>query len=134
MPVDLDAVRKFTAAAISENSSRKDLYRYANDLQWQAIQLAGEVERLRNQDTVARALAGPLIADLRAENDRVRAQMSQPRALLVEAFQAACSENVELREALEQVIKHDRTLPHYDRLTETKAKLPRQIAQEALDG
>jgi hypothetical protein len=44
-------------------------------------------------------------AAVEAETERLRAEMSQPRALLVEALQAACSENVKLREALEKIKK-----------------------------
>jgi len=43
------------------------------------------------------------------EIERLRAEMSQPRALLVEAFQAACNENVELRAAGFDVIQRIET-------------------------
>ena len=77
MPVDLDAIRKRHRG---ESVGGRAYCLVCGEITepCDAIRLADEIERLREQ-------------------------MSQPRALLVESFQAACSENVELREALEKI-------------------------------
>jgi hypothetical protein len=103
MPVDLDAVRK-RHERYRHVDIRRDCKHCDEPYPCDVIQLADEVERQLSrisdyQDACSQKQE--IINGQGEEIERLRAQMSQPRALLVESFQAACSENVTLREALE---------------------------------
>lgn len=49
--------------------------------------LRTEIQKLKDQDTVARALAGPLIEDLRVENAQLRNEKQQLAEMLVSTGQ-----------------------------------------------
>lgn len=106
-PLDLDAIRARHKACVDDSGLIGDFCDICQeDSPCDAIQLLDEVERSKSQDTVARALVGPLVEDLRAEVEQEHCKYTASQEALTEFLtehREYTEEITRLREALDKI-------------------------------